>query len=255
MPSPFSVGSNPTEFHLSPDTNDWTPQPPEIPAGLPGDLLERRPDVAEAERELASANAKIGVAKAAFFPMVTLTGSGGYLSGDVNTLFEWEGRTWSFGPSVSLPVFAGGRNLAGYKHSKAAYIEAVASYRQQVLVAFGDVENSLSGIKHLADQFAAQQRAVTNSLESSEDLAEDRYRSGVISYIEVVDANRDALTAERAATQLTGLRFVASIRLIKALGGGFDVNAPKFRCARCPRQNPKAADVTFPCAPQEPDSR
>ncbi len=201
------------------------PLPPEIPAGLPGDLLERRPDVAQAERELASANAKIGVAKAAFFPVVTLTGSGGYLSGDVNTLFEWEGRTWSFGPSVSVPIFAGGRNFAGYKHSKAAYVEAVTVYREQVLVAFGDVENSLSGIKHLADQFEAQQRAVTNSLEAA-NLAERRYRSGVISYIEVVDANRDALTAERAATQLTGLRFAASVRLIKALGGGFDVNAP-----------------------------
>ena len=160
--------------------------------------------------------------------MVTLTGSGGYLSGDVNTLFNWEAHTWSFGPSVSLPVFAGGRNLAGYRHSKAVYAESVAAYRQQVLLAFGDVENSLSGIKHLADQYAAQQRAVTNSLEAAS-LAEERYRSGVVSYIEVVDANRDALTAERAATQLTGLRFIASIRLIKALGGGFDVNALQAR--------------------------
>jgi multidrug efflux pump len=222
------VGANPSEFHLAPSTNNWTPEPPEIPAGLPGDLLERRPDVAQAERQLASANAKIGVAKAAFFPVVTLTGSGGYLSGDVNTLFNWEAHTWSFGPSVSLPVFAGGRNLAGYRHSKAVYAESVAAYRQQVLLAFGDVENSLSGIKHLADQYAAQQRAVTNSLEAAS-LAEERYRSGVVSYIEVVDANRDALTAERAATQLTGLRFIASIRLIKALGGGFDVNALQAR--------------------------
>ena len=222
------VGSNPSEFRIAASTNNWTPEPPEIPAGLPGDLLERRPDVAQAERQLASANAKIGVAKAAFFPVVTLTGSGGYLSGDVNTLFEWEGRTWSFGPSVSLPIFAGGRNLAGYKHSKAAYAESVAAYRQQVLLAFGDVENSLSDIKHLADQYAAQQSAVTNSLQAAT-LAEDRYRSGVISYIEVVDANRDVLTAQRAATQLTGLRFVASIRLIKALGGGFDVNALQAR--------------------------
>ncbi|HTR41720.1 MAG TPA: efflux transporter outer membrane subunit [Pseudomonadales bacterium] len=222
------VGANPSEFHLAKNTNNWAPLPPEIPAGLPGDLLERRPDVAQAERQLASANAKIGVAKAAFFPVLTLTGSGGYLSGDVNTLFNWEGHTWSFGPSVSLPLFAGGRNLAGYKHSKAAYEEAVTVYRQQVLVAFGDVENSLSDIKHLADQFEAQERAVTNSLQAAT-LSEQRYRSGVVSYIEVVDANRDALNAERAATQLTGLRFAASVRLIKALGGGFDDNVLQSR--------------------------
>jgi multidrug efflux pump len=222
------VGANPSEFHLAPSTNNWTPEPPEIPAGLPGDLLERRPDVAQAERQLASANAKIGVAKAAFFPVVSLTGSGGYLSGDVNTLFNWEAHTWSFGPSVSLPIFAGGRNLAGYRHSKAGYTEAVAAYREQVLLAFGDVENSLSGIKHLADQFEAQQRAVTNSLQAAT-LAEDRYRSGVVSYIEVVDANRDLLTAQRAATQLTGRRFIASIRLIKALGGGFEADELQAR--------------------------
>jgi multidrug efflux system outer membrane protein len=224
------VGHNPAEFHLAQSTNDWTPQPPEIPAGLPGDLLERRPDVARAERQLASANAKIGVAKAAFFPVVTLTGSGGYISGDVNTLFQWESRTWTIGPGVSLPIFAGGRNLAGYRQSKASYAEAVAAYRQQVLVAFGDVEDSLSDIRHLADQAAAQQDAVTNA-QLAANLATERYRSGVVSYIEVVDANRDALTAERAATQLTGQRLVATVQLIKALGGGFDVESTAARSA------------------------
>jgi multidrug efflux system outer membrane protein len=209
---------------LAQTTNAWTPQPPEVPAGLPGDLLQRRPDVARAERQLASANAKIGVAKAAFFPVVTLTGSGGYLSGDVSSLFQWESRTWTFGPSVSLPIFAGGRNLANYRQSKASYGEAVAAYRQQVLVAFGDVEDSLSDIQHLADQAAAQESAVTNA-QLAADLAAERYRSGVVSYIEVVDANRDALTAKRAATQLTGQRLIATVQLIKALGGGFEAEA------------------------------
>ena len=112
------AGQNPATFKLPAYTNsNWNPEPPEIPAGLPADLLQRRPDVAEAERQLASANAKIGVAKAAFFPVVTLTGSGGYLSGDVTSIFTWESRTWSFGPSVSLPIFAGGRNRANYKHA------------------------------------------------------------------------------------------------------------------------------------------
>ncbi|HEV2454654.1 MAG TPA: efflux transporter outer membrane subunit [Verrucomicrobiae bacterium] len=215
------VGINPSAFHVEQNTNDWAPAPPEIPAGLPGDLLERRPDIARAERQLASANAKIGVAKAAFFPVVTLTGSAGYVSADVNSLFNWESRTWTFGPGISLPIFAGGRNLANYRRSRAAYEEAVAAYRQEVLVAFGDAENSLSDISHLADQAAAQDRAVTSARRSA-DLAAERYRSGIVSYIEVVDANRDALTAERAATQLTGQRLIATVQLIKALGGGFD---------------------------------
>ena len=158
------VGANPVVFRLSAHTPDnWNPTPPEIPPGLPGELLERRPDVGEAERSLASANAKIGVAKAAFFPVVNLTASGGYLSGEVENLFNWGSRVWSVGPSVSLPLFAGGRNRANYHRSQAAFEEAVARYRQQVLVAFGDVENSLSGIRHLIDQYAAQQRAVTQA--------------------------------------------------------------------------------------------
>src|SRR4029079_17208288 len=109
------VGSNPAAFRLAANSaNNWNPQPPGVPAGLPADLLERRPDVSEAERQLASASARIGVAKAAFFPVLTLTGSGGYLSADVENLFNWDSRVWSIGPSVSLPLFAGGRNLANY---------------------------------------------------------------------------------------------------------------------------------------------
>jgi len=216
------IGKNPADFTLAASTNiNWDPIPPEIPAGLPSDLLERRPDVAAAERQLASANAKIGIAKASFFPVVTLTGSGGYLSGDIDTLFNWESRTWSIGPSVSLPIFAGGRNKAEYRRSKSAYAEAVANYRQQVLVAFGDVENSLSNIRHLVDQAEAQQRAVTHAQRAAE-LAENRYRSGIVAYIEVVDAGRDTLSAQRANAQLAGRRLIASVQLIKALGGGWD---------------------------------
>ncbi|MBW8864608.1 MAG: multidrug efflux RND transporter permease subunit [Verrucomicrobia bacterium] len=217
------VGENPTTFKLAAlqdaDKN-WNPQPPVIPAGLPADLLERRPDVAAAERQLASANAKIGVANGAFFPVVTLTGSGGYLSGDIDTLFNWNSRTWSIGPSVSLPIFAGGRNRANLQRAKNAYEESVALYRQQVLVAFGDVEDSLSGIRHLVDQSAAQSRAVVFARQAA-DLAGERYRSGIVAYIAVVDANRDALAAERANAQLAGQRLIATIQLIKALGGGW----------------------------------
>ena len=221
------AGANPAVFKLAAldDANTkWNPQPPVVPAGLPADLLERRPDVAEAERQLASANARIGVAKAAFFPVLTLTGSGGFVSGDIDTLFKWDSRTWSIGPSLSLPIFAGGRNRANYKRSQAAFEEAAARYRQQVLVAFGEVENSLSGIRHLIDQAAAQQRAVANARRAAE-LATDRYRSGIVSYLEVVDASRDALQAERANAQLAGQRLITAVQLIKALGGGWENDA------------------------------
>jgi multidrug efflux system outer membrane protein len=191
-----------------------------VPSGLPGDLLERRPDVAEAERLLAAANARIGVAKAAFFPVLRLTGSGGYVSADVDNLFNWESRVWSIGPSLSLPIFAGGRNVANLSRSKSAYDESIARYRQQILVAFGDVENSLAGIHHLGEQFTAQNRAVTNARRAAE-LAGDRFRAGIVSYLEVVDANREALQAERGRAQLAGQRLAASVQLIKALGGGW----------------------------------
>jgi len=217
------VGKNPAQFKLAALDNaniNWNPPPPRIPAGLPADLLERRPDVAAAERRLASANAKIGVAKAAFFPVLTLTGSGGYLSGDVASLFTWDSRTWSIGPSVSLPVFAGGRNRANYERSQAALAETAALYRQQILVAFGEVENSLSAIEHLAVQSEAQERAVANARRAAE-LASDRYRSGIVAYLEVVDASRDTLSAERANAQLAGQRLIAAVQLIKVLGGGW----------------------------------
>jgi multidrug efflux system outer membrane protein len=215
------VGANPAVFHLAAGTPDnWNPVPPQVPAGLPSELLERRPDVSQSERLLASANARIGVAKAAFFPVVSLTASGGYLSGELENLFNWGSRVWSVGPSISLPIFAGGRNRANYHRSQAAFGEAVARYRQQVLVAFGDVENSLSGIRHLAEQSEAQHRAVTQSQRAA-DLATQRYRSGIVSYIEVIDANRDALQAQRAAAQLAGQRLITTVQLIKALGGGW----------------------------------
>lgn len=215
------VGANPSGFHMPALTNsNWNPQPPAIPAGLPSSLLERRPDVAQAERQLAAANARIGVAKAAFFPVVSLTASGGYVSGDIQTLFNWESRVWSIGPSISLPIFSGGRNRANYKRSQAAFDESVARYRQQVLVAFGDVENSLAGIRYVADQAAAQQRAVSNSRRAA-DLAAERYRSGIVSYLEVVDANREALASERGNAQLAGQRLNITVQLIKALGGGW----------------------------------
>ncbi len=218
------VGENPSNFRLPTRTSVFSLPLPPTPAGLPGELLERRPDVAQAERELASANARIGVAKAAFFPVVRLTGSGGFVSGDIESLFNWESRVWSIGPSVSLPIFAGGRNMANLNRSRAAYDEAVANYRQRVLVAFGEVENSLSGIQFLAQQSEAQRRAV-NHAERAAELASQRYAAGIVNFLEVIDANRGTLSAQRAQAQLAGERLIASVQLIKALGGGWDESA------------------------------
>ena len=138
----------------------------------------------------------------------------------MDSLFKWDSRTWSIGPSLSLPLFAGGRNRANYKRSQAAHQEALARYRQEVLIAFSDVENGLSGIHHLADQAAAQQRAVANARRAA-NLAIERYRAGIVSYLEVVDASRDALQTERANAQLAGQRLIAAVQLVKALGGGW----------------------------------
>lgn len=218
------LGEFPSNFKLPPLPNPsagWKAIAPEVPPGLPSDLLERRPDVAQAERELAAANARIGVAKASYFPVLTLTANGGYLSAEFDNLFDWSSRIWSIGPSVSLPIFAQARNRANVRRTRAAFEEAAARYRGQVLVAFSEVEDNLAGIRYLGEQAAAQQRAVASSQRAA-DLARQRYESGISSYLEVVDANRAALASQRINAQLTGQRLIASVQLIKALGGGWN---------------------------------
>jgi multidrug efflux system outer membrane protein len=218
------LGEFPSRFKLPPLPNPsagWKAVAPEVPPGLPSELLERRPDVAQAERELAAANARIGVAKASYFPVVTLTGSGGYLSAEFDNLFDWSSRIWSIGPTVSIPIFAQARNRANVRRTRAAFEEAAARYRSQVLVAFSEVEDNLAGIRYLGEQAAAQQRAVASSQRAA-DLARQRYESGISSYLEVVDANRAALASQRIHAQLTGQRLIASVQLIKALGGGWN---------------------------------
>lgn len=193
---------------------------PHVPAGLPSQLLERRPDVAAAERSLAASNARIGVAKAAFFPAISLTGSAGYDSGATAHLFGPDSRIWSIGPAVYIPIFQGGRNRSNLERSKAAFDENLATYRQQVLVAFREVQETLSTLRLLADQTSAQDRAVAGAKRAAE-LAEIRYKAGYVSYLEVIDAQRTELDSERAATQLFGQRLNTDVALIKALGGGW----------------------------------
>jgi multidrug efflux system outer membrane protein len=195
-------------------------EPPRVPAGLPSELLERRPDIAAAERSLAAANARIGVAKAAFFPAISLTGGVGGASGDIDRLFNADSRIWSIGPRLYLPIFQGGRNKANLARSRAAYDEAVAVFRQQVLVAFREVQDALTATRFLAEQSAAQDRALTAARRSNE-LAQKRYDSGFVSLLEVIDAQRTVLITERASAQLAAQRFNTSVALIKSVGGAW----------------------------------
>ena len=195
--------------------------PPRVPPGLPSRLLERRPDVAEAERQLAAANARIGVAVAAFFPRINITGAAGFESATVTDLFNWQSRIWSLGPSISLPIFEGGRNKANLDAARAQYEQGVARYRQQVLAAFQDVENSLSDLRFLAEQAAAQGRAVEAARRTLE-LSQNQYRNGAVTFLDVTDAERTVFNSERTAAQLLGQRMQATVQLIKALGGGWN---------------------------------
>lgn len=214
------VGKPASDFAVTELPLDASTLPPVIPAGLPGNLLERRPDIAEAERALVAANSRIGVAKAAFFPVVRLTGAAGFESADVDSLFNWESRVWSLGPSITLPIFQGGRNRANLKRSQAAFEENTANYRQRVLVAFKEVQDALTGARLLSQQADAQSRSRASARKTA-DISNARYRAGLVSYLEVVESERTALSAERESARITGQRLVTSVQLIKALGGGW----------------------------------
>jgi len=195
-------------------------QPPAIPAGLPSDLLERRPDVAEAERRLAASNAEIGIATAAYYPALTLTATAGFESGQLKNLFDWESRIWSLAAGLAAPLYQGGRVDADVARARARYEESVAQYRARLLVAFREVEDGLSSLRILSEQAQAQARAVASSRKTA-DLTTARYNAGLVSYFEVVDAERTVLQNEREATLIQGQRLTASVFLIKALGGGW----------------------------------
>lgn len=209
-PARFSIASRATNV-----------VPPQIPAGLPSELLQRRPDVVSAEHSLQAANARIGVAKAAFFPTIKLTGAAGVASADFGTLVDWPSRFAQVGPSISVPVFQGGRNKANLNAAHARYEQSVASYCRTVLNAFREVEDALSDLDTLASQSEAVNRALLSARDTVA-LASERYEKGLTSYLDVVDAQRAALQAERQDVQLRGQRAVSTILLAKAIGGGWD---------------------------------
>jgi multidrug efflux system outer membrane protein len=220
------LGRAPTELTVAGNPLDLAP--PNIPAGLPADLLRRRPDVAEAEAALTAANAQIGVAVAQFYPTIRLTGAAGFESADIRHALDWDSRFWSIGPSVSFPLFNGGQLQANLAQAQARYDELLATYRGSVLAALGDVEDSLTDLHVRADAARAQDQAVQSAREYLR-LSQVQYRGGLTNYLQVIDAERTLLTNELSAAQLLNQRLVSTVRLIKSLGGGWESGAPSAR--------------------------
>jgi len=215
------VGRPPSELTIPPAPLQTTPPP--IPAALPSELLERRPDVAAAERRVAGANAQVGVATAAFFPRLLLAASGGWQGNALSGLFSLPNRFWSIGPSVVETLFSGGKRRAAVEQARAAYDAAVAAYRQSVLGALQEVEDGLAASRIL-DQEAEQEAVAVAASERLLSLARTRYQGGITTYLEVVVAQNSALANQRAAVDLLTRRMTASIDLVKALGGGWDAS-------------------------------
>jgi multidrug efflux system outer membrane protein len=194
--------------------------PPEIPVGLPADLLKRRPDVAEADRNVAAATAQIGVAKAAYFPQLSLTGLVGYESTNATSLVNWQNTIASLGAGVTAPIFTGGRLRAGVDQAQATYRSSLAQYEKTVLLSYQQVEDQLTALRYLAIQARLQQSAVEDA-ERTEQIAMQRFKGGVSSYLDVVVSQQSVLTNEQIATQIAGQREIDSVVLVKALGGGW----------------------------------
>jgi len=213
------TGKPPADFSLPPVI--FAPPQIKIPVAIPSDLLERRPDIASAERKMAAANAQIGVAKAAYYPSLSLSGSLGYLSADLATLFTAPSFFWALGPmALATTLFDGGARKAQSEQALAAYDGTVAFYRQTVLTGFQEVEDNLAALRILDEEAQMQEQAVNSSHESVT-LTTNQYRAGIVSYLNVVTTQIIALTNERAAISISGQRLNAAVLLVKALGGGW----------------------------------
>ncbi|WP_145005324.1 efflux transporter outer membrane subunit [Pseudomonas oryzihabitans] len=211
------LGKPPADFSLAVDPH-WQARLPDIPAGLPTALLERRPDIAQAERQVAAANAAIGVATAAYYPDLTLSASGGYQSSLLGELFKTPSRFWSLGPTLSGTLFDFGATRAGVDQARAAYDAKVASYRQTVLTALGEVEDYLVALHTLDPELAAQRRAVAAARDSAS-VTRDQYEAGLIDYLDVATTQATQLSQEQSLLQLESSQLVTSVQLHMALGG------------------------------------
>ena len=220
------IGEPPAEFSLT--TAPLNYQPPSTPIGLPSELLQRRPDIAAAERRVAEANQQIGIARAAYFPTVTLGGTAGFAGSQGSNWFGWPSGFWAVGPVLAETLFDAGRRRATSESARANYDAAVATYRQTSLTAFQEVEDDVAALRILENETQQQQQAVASSKESLQ-LFTNRYTGGVDTYLQVITAQTIELANERNAIDILRRRLDASVLLIKALGGGWDVsNLPQF---------------------------
>ncbi|GJL67157.1 MAG: hypothetical protein NPIRA05_21280 [Nitrospirales bacterium] len=195
---------------------------PQIPVGLPADLLERRPDIVQVEQWLIAANARIGEARAYFFPSISITGTGGFQTSEFDQWFNWASRSMSIGPSVTLPIFLGKTNVARLEVAEVRYEQMLQQYHQTILNAFREVSDLLVALQTRAEQLQHQHRQVAAANEARE-LAEIRYRKGLVAYLDVLDAQRSVLSAEQALVATERARLTEMVALFKAVGGGWDV--------------------------------
>lgn len=215
------AGKAPADFAISKDAQKLAPEPPPVPPGLPSELLRRRPDLAASEALLHARTAEIGVAEAGRFPSIRLTGSAGFESTELGSLLGRPSQFWQLGPSVSVPVLDGGRVRANVAIAEARVAAATAEYRQRGLAAFREVEDALVDLREQAVQAAAQARAAEAAAQVLE-LSRLRFERGFVTYLDVVDAQRSVLQIERSRVELAGARRASTVRLIRALGGGWD---------------------------------
>lgn len=216
------VGKPASTFSIAPAP--LTAEPPLIPVGLPSELLERRPDIAAAERAMAAANAEIGVARSAYFPTLTLSAGAGFQSTTLSNLVSAPNRFWSVGPALAQTLFDGGARRALNDQAIAAYDANVAFYRQTVLTGFKEVEDNLAALRILEEEARVHEEAV-QSARLSVQLTTNQYKAGLVSYLSVIVVQAQALNVERTAVDIRNARLAASINLIKALGGGWDASA------------------------------
>jgi NodT family efflux transporter outer membrane factor (OMF) lipoprotein len=224
------IGKPPADFRLA--ALPLTTPPPPIPAGLPSELLERRPDIAAAERRMASANAQIGVAKAAYYPTISLGATGAFESGVITTLLSGPSALWSVGGSAIAPIFDAGRRRANVDQAIGVYDQTVANYRETVLTGFQQVEDNLAALRILENESQVQERAVA-AAQRYLDLANTRYTGGVTSYLEVTTAQSAALSDELTAVSILGRRMLDAVTLVQALGGGWDRSSLPARPECC----------------------
>lgn len=212
------VGEPASTFTLG--EREWGAAPPAIPPGVPATVLARRPDVAAAQRTVLASNARLGVAKAAWFPDISLTGAAGHASPEIGDLLKWSARAWGIGALLALPILDGGRREAGVQSAGAERDAAIARYRESILVAIKDVEDQLSALRYLSDQSGAQERAVASATRSTS-LSDARYRNGYVSQLDLLDAQRSELANRRQSVQVRSAQYQATVGLVRALGGGW----------------------------------